>query len=470
MNKKRKKIGITFTSILLVALCVYVPGIEAYDFSDETYWVNLCSGYITNQSTYNACVEFQKYAKNKANDYSNSAKSIQDQINEAEGNIDKLAAIGESYQNDINAKENSISLLQTGIDTAQASIVKAEADIELKQKNIKKRKKLIAKQMVDMQADINTNQFIDFIMGATDLVDLVQRSSGVESITKNQKEQIDTLNKEKKQLTLAKKEQKRIKETLKTQQDSIEVAKAELENLKAENDAAKEQLESEVTKMIAAKNAANSTADTLANMSPPQFTITGGGGSGGGSADVGDINSNGLMAPIQGCSISRGIQVGHRGVDWGAGWGTQIIAPADCYVIFATNIFTNDSASYNLGNTDGPQGGAPIGGGNSVRIIFSLNGQTFAMNFHHMTTSMPAVNYNGTGQVVKQGTVLGHVGCSGNTWGAHAHVEMFQLNGTVQQEIARWYATGDWQSGAGWGDYTPSCGNYGCRIDPLSYF
>lgn len=456
-----KKTGIGLMAIALLSFCINLQKVEAYDFSDESYWINVCSGYITDTNTYNACVAFKQYAKDKANSYSQSASSLQSKIDKAQGDLDALIAIGQEYQKEIAAKEAEIATIQTGIDTAQASIAEAEEDIEKKQKNIKSRKKLISKQMVDMQSDINTNQFIDFIMGATDLVDLVQRSSGVESVTKSQKEQINKLNEEKEALTLAKKEQIRIKSTLEVQQDSLEVAKASTQILKDENDALSATLSEQVEKMLAQKNAANSASNTLANMPAPSYPMNGG------NADVGDLPNSGMIRPINApISCGIGCYTGHRGADFAAPRGTPIVAPADCYVVFATNAYGDGY----LGSNDGYQTGAPNGGGNSVRIMFNVNGQTYAMNFHHMTSSMPAMSYRGSGTPVARGTVLGYVGNSGNSSGAHAHVEMFTVNGSIQQAMGTWYSTGDWQSSAGWGLYTPSCGSYGCRINPANFF
>lgn len=456
MKNTWKKTSVGILSVFMISLCFNVKNVEAYDFSDESYWVNLCSGYVTDQSTYNACMAFKQYASEKAGDYSQAAGSLQAKIDKAQGDIDKLIEISKQYDEEISTKEAEIATLQSSIETAQASITEAETDIKVKQKNIKKRKKLISKQMVDMQSDINTNQFIDFIMGATDLVDLVQRSSGVESITKSQKEQINTLNEEKEQLTLAKKEQLRIKSTLEVQQDSLEAAKVAQEQLKKDNDTLKESMEDELNKMLAERNAANSAANTLANMKTPSFVNSG---------NIPDLPAGSLIAPIQNSWISRGVYPGHRGVDWAATRGTPIVAPANCFVVYASNSYGEGW----LGNI-GTGSGNPLGGGNSVRIIFSVDGQTYAMNFHHMTQNVPAMAYNGTGQVVPQGTVLGYVGSSGNSSGPHAHVEMFTLNGSVSQALSTWYSTGDWQSSAGWGDYTPSCGGYGCRIDPQNFF
>ena len=453
-----KKTGVGILAVILVSFCFNVPKVEAYDFSDEGYWIKLCSGYVTDQATYNACMAFKQYASDKANDYSQTANSLQDKINKAQGNIDELIKISQQYDSEIASKESEIATLQSSIDTAQASIVQAEEDIEKKQKNMKKRKKIIASQMVDMQSDINTNQFIDFIMGATDLVDMVQRSNGVESITKSQKEQINKLNDEKKQLNLAKKEQLRIKSTLETQQDSLEAAKVAQEDLKRSNDTLKESMEEEVAKLLAQRNAANSAANTLANMKTPSFVESG---------DIPDLPTGSLIAPIQGVSISRGPDNnGHRGVDWAASKGTPIIAPANCFVVFAS---TGYGDGY-FGNI-GPGSGVPAGGGNSVRIIFSVDGTTFAMNFHHMqAASGQALSNNGTNNIVPQGTLLGWVGSSGNSSGPHAHVEMFILNQSVPDALRTWYATGDWQSSAGWGLSTPASGSYGTRINPLSYF
>lgn len=461
MHKGRKKIEL---SILALALFVGYAisnsaNVKANEFEgNEAYWTSYCSGYISDANKRNKCNEYSVYIQNKINDSRNTANNISGSIDKVKSDLSNLREVSQQAQQQIEAKEEELEVIQAALITAQDGIAEVEAVISEKEEKIDKRKDIIKERMVSMQARVNTNQFIDYIMGATDLVDMIQRSNSVESFTRNDKEQIKLLNQEKKELETEKEEKKRIEDELIRQREYSLVVEAELQFAKDENDKLIETYETKVAELLKAQNEANAAANTLALLKP-SFSVN----DGSGNANVGDVNSNGWYAPIQYSYITRGVDnEGHRGVDYAAGMGTPIHAPADCYVVFASNGYPNKGW---LGNMIG----VPAGGGNSVRIIFSVNGETFAMNFHHMQNNVPAMAYNGTGQVVAQGTVLGYVGSSGNSSGPHAHVELFRLNQTVQQAVSTWYATADWQSSCGWGLYTPAYGSYGTRVDPRAY-
>ncbi len=451
--------------VLIVCACLLMwgvlaqyNGVKANEFEgNEAYWTRTCSGYISDASLRTKCQEYNTYIQNKINGANSNLSSLKDSIAKVEDDLSNLKEVSQQYAKLIAQAEEEVAALNESLAQIADSVAAVEASIAQKEETIAKRLKRIKERMVQMQGKVNTNQYIDYIMGATDLVDLVQRSSNVESFTKNDKEQIKLLKQEKKELEAEKEEKKRIQETLEIQQEDLKYKQKELAQLKESNDAMVEEYEEKVAEMLKAKNEAEAAANTLAALKP-NFTITDG------NADITPSTpSSGWIAPIQGSYITRGVDnAGHRGVDYAAGMGTPIVAPANCYVVFASNSYPNTGW---LGNMTG----IPAGGGNSVRIIFSVNGETFAMNLHHMMNNVPAMAYNGTGVMVPQGTLLGYVGSSGNSSGPHAHVELFKLNQTLPQAIATWYSTGDWQSSCGWGLYTPAYGSYGTRVDPRAY-
>lgn len=445
-------------ALFIFAIGAYAVQLKANDFEgNEQYWTSYCSGVISDATKRQQCIDYQSYLENKIASNNNTSSSIQSKIDTLNADLSNLKELSLSIAKEIEAQEAEIKVVSDSLVEIETNIAQVQADIDVKVENIEKRSDQIKTRMVEMQTKVNTNQFLDYVMGASDLVDLVQRANNVESFTKNDKDQIALLNEEKQQLEEVKAEKKRQEDLLVAQQKNLEIKKAELELNKKANDELVESTEVRVAELLKARNEANAAANTLALLKP-NFSISGG------NANVGDLPNSGLIAPIQGSWISRGVDNnGHRGIDYAATMGTPIVAPADCYVVFASNSYPNWGG---LGNW----AGIPAGGGNSVRIIFSVNGETFAINFHHMTNNVPAMAYNGTGQPVPRGTVLGYVGSSGNSSGPHAHVEMFKLNQTLQAAIATWYNTGDWQSSCGWGLYTPAYGSYGSRVNPAAYF
>ncbi|MEO5971904.1 MAG: M23 family metallopeptidase [Sphingomicrobium sp.] len=87
----------------------------------------------------------------------------------------------------------------------------------------------------------------------------------------------------------------------------------------------------------------------------------------------------------------------HRGVDFGAGWGTQIVAAADGQVVGA---------------------GWAGGYGRQVRIA---HGGGLVTSYSHMSRMLAE-----PGSIVRQGQVIGFVGSSGLSTGPHLHYEVLR--------------------------------------------
>ncbi len=448
-------------AIFSCSIMVRFTQVEALDFEgNEDYWTKYCSGIISEQSKIDECNQYASYIQNKINDSDAAADRLSSDIGEVKEDLSNLEEISKGYLAKITSTQTSIDTINASIAQMEANIIQLDDDIAQTTLDIEARKNVIKERMVNLQVSVNTNEYLDFVMGAEDLVDLIRKTSSIDLFTKNDKEQLRLLDEDMSKLAVQKENQIQLKATTEIQKTNLEITKSGLEQLKADNDAMAIELEAQIALLNKSLNEQETASATLANLSP-HFAIDNG------SANVGDLESKGLIDPIQNSWISRGVSTGHRGVDYAATMGTPIVAPADCYIVFACTGFANGW----LGNMDGPSKGAPFGGGNSVRIIFNVEGVSYAMNFHHLE-SVPSIIMNAVGKnvVITQGSVIGYVGSSGNSTGPHAHVEMFLLHGSIQEAVATWYTTGDWQSSAGWGLYTPASGSYGTRVDPQAYF
>ena len=117
-----------------------------------------------------------------------------------------------------------------------------------------------------------------------------------------------------------------------------------------------------------------------------------------------------LSSPIPGAPITSGFGPRvhpifhdvrmHEGVDFGASYGTAILAAADGTVVYA-----------------GPRGGY----GNATVID---HGDSLATLYAHQSAISVAV-----GDHVRRGEVIGAVGCSGFCTGPHLHFEV-RVSGT----------------------------------------
>ncbi len=462
MKKTYKKITsyLLITAIVSCSIMVTFSEVEAKDFEgNEAYWTNYCSGIISDENKIAECNAYAQYINDKLNSSEDILDGLEGEIGAVEADLSNIETVSLNFLEKIKAVEGEIQAINESLLVMEGNVQTLEEDIVLSSENIELRKDIIKERMVELQVNINTNQYLDFIMGAEDFVDLIRKTSSINLFTENDKQQITLLDAEIATLELQVGEQERLVEASKTQKENLEYSQVELNAISQKYMDMELAYEAKLAELYQAENEAETASSTLANLSP-SFSIDNG------EADLGDINSNGLIDPIQNSWISRGVSVGHRGVDYAANMGTPIVAPADSYVVFSCSGFGTGW----LGNMDGPSKGAPLGGGNSVRVMFSVKGVTYAMNFHHLQ-SVPSNILQSTGKniVVKQGTILGYVGSSGNSTGPHAHVEMFVVSGTIQQAVAKWFTTGDWQSSAGWGMYTPASGSYGTRVDPQAY-
>jgi murein DD-endopeptidase MepM/ murein hydrolase activator NlpD len=120
--------------------------------------------------------------------------------------------------------------------------------------------------------------------------------------------------------------------------------------------------------------------------------------------DAGETRSDGMMAPVAGRITSGfGTRIHpilrfarfHSGIDFGAPWGTPIVASADGEVIAA---------------------GWAGGYGRQVRIA---HGGGIVTTYSHMSSIAAE-----PGTLVRQGQLIGHVGSSGLSTGPHLHYEV----------------------------------------------
>lgn len=115
--------------------------------------------------------------------------------------------------------------------------------------------------------------------------------------------------------------------------------------------------------------------------------------------------------PLPQGSWSLGSRLGdgrnHQGIDFVASQGTPIYAAAAGTVIVAQNNYS----AY----------------GTAVEIVHNINGQQIKTLYAHMPENSNAVKQ---GDTVEAGQLIGYVGNTGRSFGAHLHLEV-RLNGTV---------------------------------------
>lgn len=452
---KKYKIGAGFLSLTLA--CSLVMPVSAEDYSNTEAWYAKCSQAQTSESGIKACQGFQEYQKNRRQDlqkniesYNSSIASLQNDTSKMEKLAKEQKDLVANLQTQISEKEKSIELIEKNIEELNDKIEAKESEIEAWNDQIETR-------MKNEQTTIGTNMIIDLIMGSDSLSDMLRRISGVERITEDDQSQIKKLNKLKKELVLQQDEQKRLDKDAKNQKTELESQKQQATELEESYNTLVEQYQKQIAQLEAEKRSAQVDMNSIRD-----FVIS--------TNFSGSIESvSGFVFPVQGGSKSAGTWAYpggglHLGLDWAAPIGTVVVAPASGVILYAAAPVGSNTGY--LGNWSG----YPAGGGNTIEMLCNVNGTLYAISFAHLSQNI----YVSAGQSISQGQTIALSGNSGNSSGAHTHVEVYNLGSmSVSDAVARFSSGADFAWGTGWSGTSTSC-EAGkatpCRERPEKFF
>ena len=452
---KKYKIGAGFLSLTLA--CSLVMPVSAEDYSNTEAWYAKCSQAQTSESGIKACQGFQEYQKNRRQDlqkniesYNSSIASLQNDTSKMEKLAKEQKDLVANLQTQISEKEKSIELIEKNIEELDDKIEAKESEIEAWNDQIETR-------MKNEQTTIGTNMIIDLIMGSDSLSDMLRRISGVERITEDDQSQIKKLNKLKKELVLQQDEQKRLDKDAKNQKTELESQKQQATELEESYNTLVEQYQKQIAQLEAEKRSAQVDMNSIRD-----FVIS--------TNFSGSIESvSGFVFPVQGGSKNAGTWAYpggglHLGLDWAAPIGTVVVAPASGVILYAAAPVGSNTGY--LGNWSG----YPAGGGNTIEMLCNVNGTLYAISFAHLSQNI----YVSAGQSVSQGQTIALSGNSGNSSGAHTHVEVYNLGSmSVSDAVARFSSGADFAWGTGWSGTSTSCeaGKAApCRERPEKFF
>lgn len=437
MKNKLRKVGICTA----LTVCALLPqSVYATDFAgNEDYYNNFCSGSLSSTADVQTCKEFKEYYREKQ-------KDMQSQISDINGTLDTIKADMDVLTETINAQQtiidNYASQIEENnkmIDKIKEEVAKLDEQMQKTQLDIDTRDEQIKNRMRSEQSNVGTNVYMDFIMGATDLMDLISIVEGVERITENDQDQIEALEKDKAKLELEKSEQVRLEKEQEDKKQENEIAKQSAEIAKSNQEDLLASYHQKEAELMEQKRAVQVDMDSIKNnMANINLGVDGVLG-----------NSDFLWPFASGDGyLSAGTWAypgggTHLGVDSAGPVGSTIMSPINGVVLYANNPVGTYSGF--LGNWSGH----PAGGGNTVLVVGEVNGTTYAISFAHMAQEN---FYARGGMTVDQGQALGGRGHSGNSSGPHTHIEVFNL-GTmgIQGAISKFYATGaDFSFGTGW--------------------
>lgn len=491
----KKQVWMISVIALSLALSQSYP-IQAESFEGREDEMNKKCSAIYDKETQSECSAYKEYLEGKKNDADQMVSELSNQIAAVKNDISKLNEVVEKNNEELESAQKVLESIKSAVVETNTSIEKLKVQIKEKEVSIKERDKQMRKRLIEMQPYIGSNNFIDFLMGASSFTDLLRRTSIIGELNSYEREQIEALNKEKQELNDKENDVSLKKELLVAQEKD---AKIKAEKVAAIKDA-NEQLMDVYQKQSASLNAEKAKAQVASGQyaaSIPNVDLSdipddwGNGdssnnsnensdnkgdtdngssdsGSGGNTDDGSSDNngesnnngdsdngnsggstnpplSNGWILPLQSGNFyysagtwayANGAE--HRGMDLGTYQltGLPVVAPATGIVV-AVNDSGYANHRYDVPPTPEEQvAGYPSGAGNGMHMIVNVDGICYGVSFYHLTTGSFTV---GVGSVVEQGTMIARTGNAGNSWGPHLHFEITKLGKmSIKEGVQMW--------------------------------
>lgn len=355
----------------------------------------------------------------------------QQNLSQSQANLMSTQKRIEETQALLNSMQTEIDLYQTTIDSLSAQITELESQITELEAAITEKENLLRSRLVDMQIRTKTNPFLDFIVNSESLVDLFSRIESINQLTAYDNELMTQIQAD--------------KATIEANKVTIEASKTETEQLQADAESRQVEYASVLATLQADRQTlaqsilgaqgdvdslALSEADVQAQLeilknyvpvatavveATPSTTITPE------VAVTPEVSpevtpettpelpqTSGFYRPTSGVVTLGYMSVEypytaerpHLGTDIGAATGTPVVSITDGVVL---------QASY------GDNGGY----GNMVVISHLVNGTPMVSIYGHLDSISVSA-----GQSVAGGQNIGTVGNTGNSFGAHLHIEI----------------------------------------------
>ncbi len=369
--------------------------------------------------------------ENKIESLDEEKKSLEEEKSEIQVKLDEIKAqldeknqlLNES-QNKVNDLNNKISDLETTINNVNNEISSIENDITLKELEIAEKEEILGQRLRGVYKSSIGNEILNLILSSDSLGDIISVLSNVKVLVKTDTELINEVVQMKENLQNQKTE-------LENKKSQVEQDKSDLERTKIEFDKVTEEYQNQVNELKALEEERNSeisklsdeqkaiqdeinkyeednadlrayfnNTSTVSSTSTLSEPIT--------NSTVKSSSSSGFIKPSGGsvtCYYGprvhpvTGAYSTHTGVDFGASYGSPIVAAKSGVVTTAT---------YNIAY------------GNMVIIDHGDGTSTLYAHASSFATSV--------GQTVSQGQTIAYVGSTGYSTGPHLHFEI-RING-----------------------------------------
>lgn len=343
-------------------------------------------------------------------------KNLEDQVATLKNQIAVITGSIADVQNSVGQVEQEIQATEEALAQKQVEIDGKQAEIDSQWASFKQR-------MAAMQ-EMRDSGAMGLLSAVSNLYQFLTFTEVIQDVSKKDTEVMDFMQTQLAELAQAKAELEDEKQVLEEQKAELEQRKKELQaqqkTLSSKQDELADALVQASDNLLSAQDAQaqaqaqvdSDQMDYNAVVSEIQSLI------GGTAGSYTDLTFSGFICPL--ASYSRvsseygyrtlnGVRKLHAGTDYAAPGGTPIAAAAAGYVC---------AAGWNSG-----------GYGYYVLIYHGAmgDGNTYSTLYAHMQ-AQPSVS---AGSYVGQGTVIGYVGNTGNSYGNHLHIEVWQGSSTA---------------------------------------
>ena len=221
---------------LLVSIFCSTSQVHAVNFEgQESKYMKLCSSKSLSNSNYNTCKQFNSYLKKKNNQLQSSIDESKSKISDTQSSLDDVVSKIADLNNQIEQKQQEINYLESSIKSLEASITAKENEVK--------------ERMYAMQSYNNSNSYIEFIFGASNFSDFFSRIDSVNEITQFDKELVEKIADEKKQVESQKATIETVKANIVSQQNEQYTLQTQYEDLLAKQQKDLASAESEQSKI-----------------------------------------------------------------------------------------------------------------------------------------------------------------------------------------------------------------------------
>ena len=342
--------------------------------------------------------------QNQQSDIDNQIKELENEQKEIKANKSETMKSVEDLIYQISDVENEIDDLKSQVKDLQAQIKVKEKSIEQKEEEYNKQKELLDARVIALYKN-GENSYLEIFLSSSSLKDFLSKYYYAEALMNADKEFMQKVTDEKKEIEATKAELEKNKSALddalsqqRIKQNSLERLKNEKQTYVAQLTAEEKENQQEIEKFEEDKRKIQAELKRIAEEEAKKNTT--------------NISqkASGYIFPVQGLSKSNinnktyPSYKGHTGVDVNIGVsGKSVVAVKDGKVVISEARISNGKY-YSYGEY----------------IVISHGDGTMTLYAHMLANSRKVK----VGDKVKQGQVIGTVGSTGNSTGTHLHFEV----------------------------------------------